>query len=332
MKITRRLMIGAAVFILASCIFWNGATPQPTPVKPGTNPDATNSVATGSLAISRPTLPSVEALSTLIPAFDGLYWSSDLLVEKHGDTTARVLAGMPCAQVLALLSSGDWLLTRQLPKNEQTGGTIPELALMERNGEFLFLKIRDIVSASSSASVGGQTPPAAQTPDLAPSSFDPNNISGCQILIAKIVPQSIEAHGTEELQGTALGYPLLMDCLYSTNDVTVSVFYEGAGDFRALLQFDTPNTIGEHPVSQNGLSLNVYRTPLNVMEFMSLASTEEGNSSSDTTNTTYDAGSDTPGKVTIQAVNPLTGEIQLDDLVDESGNPQTFKAGFQCGW
>jgi len=45
-----------------------------------------------------------------------------------------------------------------------------------------------------------------------------------------------------------------------------------------------------------------------------------------------DAGSEPPGLVTVQSVDPLAGEILLDTLMDESGNPQTIRAGFKCGW
>jgi hypothetical protein len=35
---------------------------------------------------------------------------------------------------------------------------------------------------------------------------------------------------------------------------------------------------------------------------------------------------------TAQFAKTLAGDIQLDGLADESGNAQSFRAGFQCGW
>lgn len=321
---TRSLLIGVAVLLLASCGPGNIGISQPaslTPDGPGVALDA------------RPTLPAVEALSALMPSFDGLYWTSDLLVESHGASSLRVLAGMPCQQVLSLLSSSEWLLTKQVPANNQVNGMIPALALMERNGEFLFIKLKDIISGTPGAS-GTEQAAVDTTPTPDSGAVATEVLAGCQVNISRLVSQSYEAHGVEEAQGTALGYPLLMDCLVSDDDVTVSIFYEGSGDFRAFLQFDAPNKVGEYPLNSSGLSLNIYHTPLSVMDFMGQTLSEGDDSSMDSLGTTFGASSDNdnPGMVTVRSLDPLAGEVQFNGLVDESGNSQTFQAGFQCGW
>ena len=327
---TRSLLIGVAVLLLAGCSLGNTGNSQPASLTPGSSLDAGTEVAGDDLDAG-PALPALEALSALMPSFDGLYWTSDLLVETHGSSSLRVLAGMPCDQVLSLLSSGEWLLTKQVPANEQTNGMIPALALMERKDESLFLKLKDIVSGSPIASVTQQVA-ADPTPTLDLGAAPLEVLDGCQVNITRLVSQSIEAHGVEEAQGTALAYPLLMDCLVSPDGVTVSQFYEGSGDFRAFLQFDAPNTIGEYPINSLGLSLNIYHTPMSVMDFMGQTGTEGDGSSMDSLGTAFSAASDESGLVTVLSLDPLTGEVQLNNLRDESGNSQTFRAGFQCGW
>jgi hypothetical protein len=337
MKTTRRLFIAVVVLVLAGCNLWNGTVPQPASGTPG-SPEAASTDKAGAAETARPTLPAVEAASTLMPNFDGLYWTPGLLVDGNGDA-ARVLAGMPCGQVLALLSSGQWRLTKQIPNNQQAGDVIPAMALMERNGEQLLLKLKDINPSGtpSTPTVGDQAATATPTPDPAlpttlPGTVDPINLTGCQVTITKIIPQAIEAHGVEEVQGTALVYPLMADCLISAGDAMVGMFYVGPGDFRAFLGFDTSNAVGEYPINTLGLSLVIFHSPLSMMEFMAQVNAADANSSTDSLGTKFDAGSDNPGTVTVRSVDPLAGEIRIDSLVDESGNTQTFRAGFRCGW
>lgn len=332
----RSLLIGVAVMLLASCNLRGSAVPQSAPLTPGSQVGS-GTVAPGVDRNARPTLPAVEALSTLMPSFDGLYWTSDLLVERHGESSLRVLAGMPCSQVLPLLSSGEWLLTEQVPANDQANGMLPALALMERNGEFLFLKLKDI-GGITPATPGVEQGTPTLTPDpgaiATPGTDLLNNPAGCQVNISRIGLQPVEAHGVEEMQGTALGYPLLMDCLVTSDQVAVSMFYEGSGDFRAILQFNAPNTVGEYPLDTSGAgtSVDIFHAPMNVMDFMSQLSTAVDSNSSDSLGTSYYGSSESSGTVNIRSNDPLTGDVQLDGLADESGNTQSFRAGFRCGW
>ncbi|HEX7567849.1 MAG TPA: hypothetical protein VF355_04725 [Anaerolineaceae bacterium] len=336
MNTIRSLLIGVAVLLLASCNLGSSAVPQSAPLTPGSQVES-GTLTPGDTANARPTLPAVEALSTLMPSFAGLYWTSDLLVERHGDSSLRVLAGMPCRQVLSLLSSGEWLLTKQIPANEQAQGMIPALALLERSGESLFLKLKDIAAVTPATPAADQGTPTS-TPDpgaaTTPGTDQLNDQAGCQVNIARLVSQSFEAHGAQEAQGTALGYPLLMDCLVSSDGVTVSQLYEGSGDFRAFLQFDAPNMVGKYPLKTSGTAVhvNIFHTPMSVIDYMSQLFPADPNNSSDILGIDYYGSSDSSAMVNIRSIDPLAGDVQLDGLADESGNLQSFSAGFQCGW
>lgn len=328
MKTNLSLLIWIIVVLLAGC------SPEGQVVSPSASTGAPGASGSSGGTSQRATLPAVLALSTQMPAFDGLYFNSDLLVENHGEN-ARILAGLPCGQLLALLSSGEWRLTNNIPLNPQFAGFIPGYALMERNGEYLLLKFKDLVpelqALPGEEQIGTSSPPTVVTSETVVSNIP----VGCQVTISMIVPQPIEAHGVEEVQGQALGYPLMKDCLITDDSFSVSMFYEASGDFRAMLQFEGSRVVGEQPVSFSELSLQVFHFPMSTLDFLEQYFSHynlEDTESIDDQGITYTAGTEAPGMVTITSLVPLAGEIQLDNMVDESGNLQTFKAAFNCGW
>jgi len=317
LKTNRSLWIGVAALLLFGCSL-RDQTISPSNLAKDPTP--------------RATLPAVPALSSQMPSFDGLYFTSDLLVESHGENI-RILADLPCGQVIALLSSSQWLLTKDIPLDPKFAGFIPGFTLLERNGEYLLLKSREIVPEAPPMPGVEQAATAIPTAQATPGGIDLNSLIGCQVTVAKIIPQPLEAHGVEEVQGLALGYQVV-DCLYTPKEIGVNMYYEGQGDFRANLMFQVPNAIGEQPVSLAGLSLQVLHHQSSVLEYVDqlYRNWDPANSNPGSEGITFTAGSETPGTVTVRSLEPLAGEIQLDNLMDAAGNLQTFKAAFDCGW
>lgn len=59
---------------------------------------------------------------------------------------------------------------------------------------------------------------------------------------------------------------------------------------------------------------------------------DPSNTTSDDPGIIFSAGSETPGTATVTSLVPFAGQVRLDNMLDESGNLQTFKAAFDCGW
>jgi hypothetical protein len=308
----------------------SSSTGAPGPSGSSGTPPAPGAASGG--ASSRATLPAVPALATPLPSLDGLYFTPDLLIENHGESL-RVLAGFPCEEVVALLSSGQWRLVKDIPLDPKFAGYIPGYTLLERNGEYLLLKSRDILPQVPATPDPAQVATVTPTAQATPSGIDLNSLIGCQVNISKIVPQPFEAHGVEEVQGPALGYPL-GECLYTDKEIQVNMSYEGPGDFRLALKFQVPNALGEQPVSLGGLSVGVLHFSSSYLDYYEqyLRNFDPANTTSENPGITFSAGSETPGTATVTSLVPFAGLIQLDSLLDENSNPQTFQASFDCGW
>lgn len=219
-------------WFLIAALLLAGCSPAGSTDSPSSSIGSSGTPGASSGATSRATLPAVPALAVPLPAMDGLYFTPDLFIENHGESL-RVLAGLPCGKVIALLSSGQWSLVKDVPMIPKFAGYIPGYTLLERNGEFLLLKSRDILPQVP-VTPGPDDAPTATL--AAPGGIDLNRLVGCQVNISKIVPQPFEAHGVEEAQGQTLGYPL-GECLYTDKEIQVTMSYEGPGDFRLALKF-----------------------------------------------------------------------------------------------
>ena len=330
MKTTRNLLVWILAVLLVGCNLGSPTkphTPQPTP-DGGTGPQATSG--------ARPTLPPAQSLAALLPSFSGLYWTPGLMVQARGGAV-YVVAGLPCRQVIDLLSSGEWRLTKHVVPSGPAAAAFPALVLMELGDRALLLKVRDIGTGAPAAigPDGAPVPTDTPTPSAATPSTPPAIPPGCQVSIEPLAAQQVEAHGVEEVQGQALGYPLLMGCMFMGDTITVDMFYEGPGDFRAFLRFDVPNSTGEHLVSADGLSLNVFHDSMSAMDLFAQMYTGIGTDASENepeegTSTEFEPTVEYPGKVMIQSLDPLAGEIMLDGLADPDGQAQSFRAGFRC--
>lgn len=333
MKTTRNLLVWILAVLLVGCNLGGPTKPQPAS---GTASPTTAAVAPFESATPapRPTLPPAQSLAALLPSFSGLYWTLDLMVQARGEAV-QVVAGLPCGQVIDLLSSGEWRLTKHVVPSGPAAALFPTLVLMELGDRAILLKVRDIGTGAPAAigTDGAPVPTNTPTPSAATTSTLPAIPPGCQVSIEPLAAQQVEAHGVEEAQGQALGYPLPMGCMFMGDTITVNMFYEGPGDFRASLLFDVPNSTGEHLVSADGLSLNVFHDSMNVMDLFAQAYTGIGTDASENEpeeGTKFEPTVEYPGKVMIQSLDPLAGEIMLDGLADPDGKAQSFRAGFRC--
>ncbi len=71
---------------------------------------------------------------------------------------------------------------------------------------------------------------------------------------------------------------------------------------------------------------------MSVMDYMDKFYNADPNSASESIGISYYGGSDSSGTVNIRSIDPLAGDVRLDGLGDDSGNIQSFQAGFNCGW
>lgn len=300
-------MVGLLLAALLAGCRSGGATPAATPPETG-GPVAGPAAGPGGDSSSR----SDESPDSAWPSFPGLYWTPELMVESRGEAL-YVLAGLPCDDVFDLLSSGEWRLTDRLVPGGETAALFPMLGRMELGDRAILLKGRNVGAASSGA---GEAPEQAGLP-------------GCRVNIEPVTLQQVEAHGAQEAKGESVAYPLPTGCASLSGAITVEMFYEGPGDFRAVAVFQVPDSVGEHPLSAEGLGLTAFRSQASAMDVFAQAYTgsdlaEPGGE--------YAPMDETPGSVVIDSLDPLVGVVTLENLMGPDGEVQSLEAGFRCDY
>ncbi len=276
----------------------------------------------GSAAL--PTLEPAADLSADYAAFPGLYWTGEQIA-TGGEHSVRVLSARPCAELLDLLSAGEWRATERLD-SPPGQFRFPSLLLLER-GEAVAMARADSLDPVTST----------VTAEAAPLAIGEQ----CRAQVSQMSPQPVEAGGAETAQGDARIYPYLGGCRTFTAGsqvvLDVVLMYEGPGDFRALLvmALPAPVSLGEHALEAEGLSLTIFRSEQRYFEFMGEGYAQiraglEMKPQALAAARSFSAASLTPGTLTVTGTAPLEGQIDLTHLADEAGATQTFRAGFQC--
>lgn len=242
-----------------------------------------------------------------------------------GEQAVRIWATRSCAEVFALLAAGEWSMTERAVA--PVGVPIPSLAVLERGDE---------------AALVQSTGPAAFRMDGETMTPVEPSMDYCQATLEQMKPQPLEARGAENAQGEARLYPLrgapFNGCLELEGALQFLGLYEGPGDFRALvsLAFAIPAEPGEYALDSESVELTIARSDKTVVGLLAEmfrgieSGLEDAASSLDPDQRDYLASSETPGTIRIASIDPLEGEVMLTDMEDDSGAPQTFRAGFIC--
>jgi hypothetical protein len=234
----------------------------------------------------------------------------------------RLVSGMPCADLLDLLSAGEWQVTQQAVPAPDQIGLFALLALLEKGEQAALIELKDFAVAP--LQIEGQPAPT-------PAPDDPL-IVGCVGTVQLLPLQQVSAAGEVQAEGPALQYPFGKGCQYFDQQVQVSLLYEGPGDLRASVEFTVPQRVGEYSVDESELSLRIVRSPRRYVEIFAQAyasSAASGEFQDLEQGVEFYPESDDVGRVVVHSVNPLAGEIILTDFFGES-DTQTFQAGFLC--
>jgi hypothetical protein len=317
--------------LLAGC---RAGTPSPEAVEPAATAStatAANAPAQGGDPVradpvdavpTRVPVTPVEALAQDYPAFDGLYWTGELGVEPLGANAARLSAAMSCADLLDLLSSGEWRLVEQARPRPESAGMLPLMALMELGDRAAFVEIRE--AAPAQFSLDGEPLPE---PDPAE-----EPLTGCAGLVWVLPRLAVSAAGVEAAEGEALQYPLFGGCTVDGDAAQVRLFYEGPGDFRASVEFAIPAAVGEYATEDVEVSLAVQRSGKRLVEtFSAMYARGMFNGGDEDDSAEFYPTHEDSSRVVVRSARPLAGEIILTDYASETtGRSQSFRAPFQC--
>ena len=275
--------------------------------------------AANSVPTARPTTPAVAALSSSLPAFDGLYWSNEVGVIPISETAVRVISGLSCEDLLSLLSAGEWLVTQQAEPQPDQAGMFSTLARMQKGDQVALIDVKGFVFSELTAE--GDSAGAAQT------------FPGCSGTVQILQQQSLSASGVEQAEGSAMQYPFMGGCTTVDGQTQVRLFYEGPGDFRASLDFTVPAETGEYGAEESDISLSIQRSEKDYVQtfadlYASGMASVDGDEDQD--GTEYYPMSEEAGVVRVTSTSPLAGEVVLTDMANDWGETQAFSAGWSC--
>ena len=306
----------AALLLVAGCQTRPGAPVQPLAL-PAPAAD------TGRPAAVVPTLVPAADLSAGYPDFPGLYWTGEQLA-TGSQGSIRVLSARPCAELFDQLSAAEWRATARL---DSPPGQIlwPSLLRLERGDAVALVRADSLHPVTTLASAASLLAPGEQ----------------CRAQLTRLSAQPVEAVGAENAQGEAWVYPHVGGCRTITGGTLVALdvmlWYEGPGDFRAVLAMElaAPVDLGERALEPQGLALTVFRSEQGYFDILGEGYAQmraglEMQPQALTNPHTFNAASETPGTLTVTGLTPLEGRIDLTHLADEAGTPQAFRAGFRC--
>ncbi len=316
MKIIRNLGWLAAVLAVSGC--QTGPSAPAQPVAPLTIAQA------GGAPPAAPTVAPAADLAAGYAAFPGLYWTSEQMATGN-ENMVSVLSARPCAELLDVLSAGEWRATQRL---DSPPGVFrfPSLLLLER-GEAVALARADSINPVTTT----------VTAEASPLTIGEQ----CRAQVTRLSRKPVLAEGAESAQGEAWTYPLLGGCrIFKAGTLEVldaALMYEGPGDFRAILTMELPAPVGlgEHALDPQALTLSVFRSEQTYFDILregyaQILAGQEMKPQAMAGAREFSAASETPGTVTVTGLAPLEGEVDIPHLVDEAGTPQTFRAGFRC--
>lgn len=309
--IIRRLVdrLGLLALLLTACSTASEGTLTPLP-------EATNGSAETSSSAESSSLP-------------GLYLTEDvILTEDEG--SFRVGALMPCENLIAMLSSGEW---RQIGQTSfpSMAGEIHWL-LLERAEQRLFGKASgstifpDVSEDNAGEGIEGQ-------PTAIP-------FETCSAELIPVTRQSITASGTFEAEGQA--YLMPNACAEVDGQADLSLMYEGPGQTKVWLQTRTPLTLGEHQLDfgmMENFQLNAFQSDLSLFDFFGFFFQMQAGGESEIPAEAeqvqafnFFPSPDTfTGTVRIDNLEPFQGSFELHGLVEgDSGAAQDIQLSFEC--
>lgn len=289
-----------------------------------TGQNGTGGPAVDAVPTIRPTTPAVPALSASLPAFDGLYWSSEVSVMPISDTAVRIVSGLPCPDLLDLLAAGEWLVAEQAVPPPAQSGMFSTLARLEKSGQAALIDLKGYVFMELEPVSGDESAPLPENAEIFP---------GCSGTVQVLSEQPVSAEGVEQAEGTAVQYPFMGGCTTIDGDTQVKLYYEGPGDFRASVDFTVPAEVGEYSGEESDVSLSIQRSEksyVGVFAEVYALGAFDGEGVEDLEGTEYYPMGEDTGMVRVTSVNPLAGEIVLNDYANDYGESQSFTAGWTC--
>lgn len=335
MKTTRNLSVIVLILLLLLAACCKTDSPQVETLVPVNNAGGTSGepltsqdpeVTAGQLPTPRPTTPAVAALSNHFPVFEGLYWTGEVGVTAAGENSARVMTGLPCSNLIDLLSAGEWRITERAVPDPSQGGMFSVMALLEKTDQVALVNLKDLSPVE--IQMDG-SPAPAQAAEGEP------EITGCTGTIQVLPVVSLSAAGEQQAEGEAMVYPLNNGCINYGDGTEVSLLYEGPGDFRAAVTFTVPNETGEYDVYDTDFELQVTRLDKRYVALFAEAyaqasvGMEEEDEEEELLGPTFYPMSDEAGTVTVTSIHPLAGEINLIDFMGEM-DTQSLHTSFLC--
>lgn len=302
-----------------------GAQTQSAPTTGDTGTTAGNGgPAANAVPTARPTTPAVAALSASFPAFEGLYWTGEVNVTPVGETAVRLVSGLPCTDLLDLLSAGEWTVTEQAVPPPAQSGMFSTLARLEKGDQAALIDLKGYVFMELAPVSEGEDAPLPDDAEIFP---------GCSGTVQFLIQQAVTAEGVEQADGMAVQVPFAGGCTTVDGQTQARLFYEGPGDFRASVDFTVPAEIGEYSEDENDVSLSIQRSEKSYVQVFAEAyalGAFDGEGVEDLEGVEYYSMSEDSSVVRVTSTSPLAGEIVLTDYANDYGETQAFTAGWSC--
>lgn len=289
---------------------------SPTPPAPTSPPEPS---ATAGPTISPPPTgaPSdtTDAAADLLepadqPALRGIYLPAGMRV-RSSDHYAFIQSPTDCDTLSNILDAGQWRVAERLSVPMPTPNPEAGIPAIEAP-EWLLLRWADDVAM---ARLGGDE-------------------NGCVAQIWRVSRQPVSAIGAFEAEGDASALQLL--CLSGGGTAGLSMMYVGPDDLRLMIETAVPLEIGTHPIDLE-TEISIGRSDVGVFELFQLLAgglDEDGGGIGEDAFANffpadYEAG-EWEGSVSVTSIDPLIGEINLENLIDERRRSQSLRAGFRC--
>lgn len=309
----RPLVLVAAAVIALAC-----TTTPPQPTDPG-QPTGQPSAQPSGAPVPTGPLPTgagdgvVDAASELLPpdaglALPGLYLPAGT-VGRGSDHYAFIQSPAACDELVAVLRAGEWTVTDQLspplPSSDPEAG-VPEIPPIQ----WLTLRWADDMAV---ARVGGDA-------------------SGCVAQFWRLAHVPYTASGVFESAGEATQMQLL--CVAAEGEAQIGTIYVAPDGVVYSLGAQMPLEVGSHPLDEN-TEVSIGRSELDIADLsrgLFSGGLVDG-LDDDALSAFFPADLESgqwQGSINVTSIEPLTGEIVLEDLRDEAGRSQSLRSGFRC--
>lgn len=307
-------MIRALVLVAAALLALACTSTPPRPTDPG-QPTAQPS------GVPNPTgpLPSGTGDSIGDTAFDllppdpaltlpGLYLPAGT-VGRGSDHYAFIQSPAGCDELVAVLRAGEWTviedLTPPMPTADPDAG-VPDIPPVR----WLTLRWADDLAM---ARVGGDD-------------------NGCVAQFWRLAQVPYAASGVFESTGEATQLQLL--CVAAEGEAQISTMYVAPDGVVYSLSAQMPLEVGSHPLDEN-TDVELGRTDMDITALTRamFSGGIEGGAGDVPMTGFFPADLESgqwQGSVDVTTIEPLTGEIVLEDMRDEAGRSQSLRSGFRC--